>query len=88
MPNHTWIQEDDLMVLFVHLYGVEISPLSKQQIAETIGVSLGSLSYRLGNFRAIDGEGAAIHFAQLSQDVCDQYSALPMQQLRELAFGE
>ena len=88
MQNHTWLENDDLMILFVHKYGIENSPLSKQQIADAIGVSLGSVSYRLGNFRAIEGEGAATHFAQLSSDVYQKYSALPMQQLRELAFGQ
>jgi len=88
MPNHTWVESDDLMILFVHKYGIENSPLSKQQIADEIGVSLGSVSYRLGNFRAIEGEGAATHFAQLSYDVYQQYSTLPMHELRILAFGQ
>ena len=88
MSNHAWVENDDLMILFVHKYGVENSPLSKQQIADVIGVSLGSVSYRLGNFIAIEGEGAATHFAQLSFDVYQQYSVLPMQQLRELTFGQ
>lgn len=88
MPNHTWTLEDDLKILFIHLYGVENTPLSKQEVADEIGVSLGSVSYRLGNFKAIEGQGSATHYAQLSNDVYGQYSGLPMQQLRELAFGE
>lgn len=88
MPNHTWVEEDDLMILFVHKYGINNCPLTRQEIANRIGVSLGSVSYRIGNFNAIEGDGAATHIAKLSYDIYERYSALPMQQLRELAFGQ
>ena len=87
MANHIWIKSDDLMVLFVHKFGIENSPLTKQEIAEKIGVSLGSVSYRLGNFKAIDGEGKATNFAKLSDLVAKEYIALNMQELKNVAFN-
>ncbi len=86
MPNHTWIENDDLMILFIYKFGVEDSPLSKQEIADKIGVSLGSVSYRLGNFKAIDGVGKATHYERLSKDVHKKYSGLSMQELKNVAF--
>ncbi|MDO6542958.1 winged helix-turn-helix domain-containing protein [Photobacterium sanguinicancri] len=86
MSNHSWIESDDLMILFVHLFGIENSPLSKIEIAEKIGTSIGSVSYRLGNFKAIDGVGKATHFGKLSAMVYRKYSHLSMLELRGLAF--
>ncbi|MGF1689706.1 winged helix-turn-helix domain-containing protein [Photobacterium kagoshimensis] len=87
MVNHTWVEKDDLMILFLKKFGVENSPLSKQEIADKIGVSLGSVSYRVGNFKAIDGIGSATNFARLSLQVHKQYSNLSMQELKAIAFA-
>lgn len=86
MQNHRWKKEDDLMVLFVHLFGVENSPLTKVEIAEKIGCSVGSVSYRLGNFKAIEGIGKATHFGRLSKEVYNKYSHLSMLELKNIAF--
>ena len=88
MPKHTWTAQDDLMILFVHKFGIENSPLTKQEMADKIGVSLGSASYRIGNFKAIDGIGKATHFAKLSQEVQKKYSSLNELELKHLAFGK
>ena len=86
MANHTWVEKDDLMVFFLCKFGVENSPLSKQEIADKIGVSLGSVDYRIGNFNAINGVGSATNFARLSLEVHEQYSHLSMQELKTIAF--
>ncbi len=87
MANHTWVEKDDLMVFFLCKFGVDNSPLSKQEIADVIGVSLGSVSYRIGNFNAINGVGNATNFAKLSLKVHEQYSKLSMQDLKSVAFN-
>ena len=87
MPNHTWTKEDDLMILFVHKFGIESSPLTMEQIADKIGVSLGSVRWRIGNFKAIDGIGNAAHFARLSQETHKKYFRFNMAELKQKAFG-
>lgn len=86
MPNHTWVESDDLMILFVYKFGIEKSPVTRQEIADKIGVTLGSVSYRIGNFKAIGGVGSATHVANLSRAVHEQYSGLSEQELKKLAF--
>lgn len=86
MPNHKWTKEDDLMIFFIHKFGIDNCPLSKNEIATKIGVSLGSVSYRIGNFKALEGIGKATHYAKLSAEVLKNYSALSEQELKELAF--
>jgi len=88
MSNHTWTKQDDLMILFVHKFGIKKSPLTKKEIAKIIGVSLGSVSYRIGNFKAIDGIGKATHYAKLSLTVHSKYSDLNEMELSQLAFGK
>jgi len=86
MPNHTWTEQDDLMILFVHKFGIEKSPIAKKEIAKIIGVSLGSVSYRIGKFKAIEGIGEATHYAKLSLTVYTKYSDLNEMELSQLAF--
>ncbi|AOW75418.1 hypothetical protein A3Q34_00060 [Colwellia sp. PAMC 20917] len=86
MGNHAWVERDDLMIFFLCKFGVENSPLSKQEIADKIGVSLGSVSYRIGNFNAINGVGSATNFAKLSLKVHEQYSNFSIQKLKAIAF--
>lgn len=87
MPKHTWTAQDDLMILFIHKFGIKNSPYTKTQIAEKIGVSLGSVSYRIGNFKAIEGIGNATHYAKLSLNIYKKYSNLSQKELKKLAFG-
>ncbi|MBF4297128.1 winged helix-turn-helix domain-containing protein, partial [Vibrio anguillarum] len=82
-----WVKKDDLMIFFLCKFGVENSPLSKQEIADKIGVSLGSVSYRVGNFNAIKGVGNTTNFAKLSLKVHEQYSNYSMQELKAIAFN-
>lgn len=32
MPKHIWTEKDNLMILFIHKFGIENSRLNKQQI--------------------------------------------------------
>ncbi len=75
------------MVFFLCKFGANNSPLLKQEIADKIGVSLGSISYRIGNFNAINGVGNATNFAKLSLNVHEKYSELSMQELNAIAFN-
>ncbi|MDD3442388.1 MAG: hypothetical protein PHW89_03920 [Sulfurimonas denitrificans] len=84
---HNWQETDDIKVLYIVLYGYENIPYKKNDIAEQIGVTVGSLNYRLGNFKAIQGIGKVTHIAKLSKYVYDKYSSLSEQKLLELAFN-
>lgn len=87
MSNHTWTEKDDLLILFVHKFGIENSPLTKQEIADKIGATRGSVNYRIGNFKAIDGIGNVTHFTKLSLAVHQKYSTLSEIELKKLAFN-
>jgi len=86
MKNHTWTEKDDLKILYLYKFCSNTNSISKSELAKHIGVSLGSVSYRLGNFKAINGIGKADHIAKLSRKVHDKYSMLSEEKLKELAF--
>jgi hypothetical protein len=83
---HNWQETDDIKILYIALYGYENIPYKKNDIAQQIGVTAGSISFRLGNFKAIQGIGKATHYAKLSKSVYDKFGALNEQKLQELAF--
>jgi hypothetical protein len=85
---HRWTEQDDLMILFVFKFGFDRSPLTKQQLVEHIGTSVGSVRWRLGNFAAIEGKGTADHYALLSRSVYKKYVHLSFEELKNLAFPD
>ncbi len=88
MARHNWIEKDDIIVLYVVKYGYENIPYSKSDIAKIIDTSEGSLNYRIGNFKAIQGVGSATHYAKLSKMVFDNYEKLSEEELKNLAFND
>jgi len=86
MP-HTWTEEDDILVLYMYKFGCERLGLTRRMVADRIGVSRGSLEYRIANFKALDGIGSATNYARLTQEVHARYSNLPEAQLRRLVLS-
>jgi hypothetical protein len=87
MANHNWTEKDDIIVLYITKYGYENISYSKNDIAKLIDISEGSLSYRIGNFKAIQGIGNATNYAKLSKIVFDKYEKLSEAELKNLAFN-
>lgn len=86
MKKHTWTEKDDVMVFYVFKYGYDHIPYSSSNIAELIGVSKGSVSYRIGNFKAIEGVGKASNYGVLSKNVYEKYGKRSEIELRKIAF--
>ncbi len=87
MANHNWIERDDIIVLYITKYGYKNISYSKSDIAKMIDISEGSLSYRIGNFKAIQGIGNATNYAKLSKIIFDKYDKLSEAKLKNLAFN-
>ncbi len=84
--KHNWTKSDDLKILYIFKFGFQNLKIDKSELAKSIGVSVGSVSYRIGNFKAIEGLGKANHIAKLSQKVYKECSTLNEVDLRSLAF--
>jgi hypothetical protein len=86
-PHH-WTREDDLAVLYVYRFGTDKLGREMQDIAKSMGISLGSFKIRIQNFAAIDGKGGMDHFALLSKEVYDEHKQTDEEKLRRLAFPD
>ncbi len=86
MANHNWTEKDDIIILYILKYGYRNIPYSRSDISKLIGISEGSLSYRIGNFKAIEGIGNAKNYTKLSKIVFLKYEKLPEKELKILAF--
>ena len=84
--KHKWKELDDIKVLYITLYGIKNISYSKNDIAKQIGVSLGSLNMRIGNFKAIQGQGKLTNYAKLSKRVYEKYNSLSETTLKKIAF--
>ena len=85
MAHHNWTEQDDLKVLYITLYGYTSLYPTKKDVAKLIRVSEGSLSYRIGNFKAIQGIGKATNYAKLSKEVYDNNYTKTQKALQSLA---
>ncbi len=85
MSDHQWTEKDDIMVFYIYKFGFDGIP-SRKDIAKKIGVTVGSLNYRVGNFKAIDGIGKANHYSALSEEVYNKYKKFSKSRLHTLAF--
>ena len=87
MNDHRWIEKDDAIIFYIYKFGFDNIP-SKSDIAKKIGVSVGSINYRLGNFKAIEGLGKVNHYSALSEKVYSKYKNYSKSRLRSIAFPE
>ena len=71
--SHTWRCNDDVLAFYLYRYG-EDNLISKDSVARYIGFNdTGSLNMRIGNFKAVDGQGGLRNWARLTEQVYNQY---------------
>lgn len=85
---HRWSEEDDLAALYVFRFGTTGLPYSIETIAKRRGIEPGSFKMRVGNFRAIAGQGGLSNYARQSADVFQRHGRRAISELRALAFPE
>jgi hypothetical protein len=85
---HRWSEEDDLAALYVFRFGTDRLPYSPDTIAKRRGIEPGSFRMRVGNFKAIAGEGGLRNFARQSLQIYRRYGHVAEPELRALAFPE
>lgn len=60
---HKWTVEDDIVTLYLYMYGDSKIGFPTKDIGEKLGMGANSLRARIGNFKAIEGDGG---FAQIA----------------------
>jgi hypothetical protein len=67
--QHRWSKEDDIVAFYLYRFGHESLMMTIEEISKRLGMSEASLKMRMGNFKAIDGEGGLSNYAKLSEKI-------------------
>jgi hypothetical protein len=68
-PAHRWSESDDMVAMYLQRHGAERLPYTPTEIAERLGMGAASLNMRIGNFKALAGDGGLQNWAQQSERV-------------------
>ncbi|HKM60792.1 MAG TPA: hypothetical protein VJY36_07980 [Candidatus Bathyarchaeia archaeon] len=85
--RHKWTENDDIVVLNLYRFKDIGFPFTLDKVAEKLGMSTASLNMRIGNFKAIAGEGGLSHPAKQSNKIYKKFSEMPKTELRSLVLA-
>lgn len=80
--KHEWTEDDDIVALYLYRFGPDDLPISVGEIGERLGMGAGSLRMRIGNFRAIDGQGGLENAAIQSRKIYETNAKTSKDELR------
>ena len=86
--RHSWREGDDLVAFYLQRHGTDRLPHTRPEIASRLGIEESTLRMRIGNFKALAGNGGLQNWAQQSERVYRRNRDLAERELRErvLAF--
>lgn len=62
MPdNHKWTDNDHVVAFYLYKYSDKGLKYSREELAEKMGMGMNSLSLRIRNYAAVDGNGGLNH---------------------------
>jgi hypothetical protein len=79
MGLHEWSKNDTILTLYVTKFGTSgLSLKTENDVANHIGVSVGSLKMQMSNIRSLLGETSSVlsDFSKLQKDVFDEFNGL------------
>lgn len=84
---HSWTIEDDIVTLYLYMYGDSKTSFPTKEIGEKLGMGVNSLRARIGNFKAVEGKGGFAHYSKQSFEVYKKYHGFPELELRRLTLS-
>ncbi len=82
MSNHIWSDDDNLIAYYLYRFGDSDLTVNKKELGDILGMRLGSLSYKIGNFKAIDGKGNLDGYSAQAVRIYKQYHVMPDKQVK------
>lgn len=87
--RHSWTRNDDILAYYVYRLGVERSgSLSdlKKEICGKQNIKHGSFNMRVGNFKALAGDGGLSNWADLSEKIYNEFKSKKLSDLEPVAM--
>jgi len=85
-PRHHWVENDDIVTLYLSRHGPRFLPMMEGGIARLLGMPEGSLGMRQQNFHHLDGRPGLRNAAELSRQVHKRYGKMTEPELRPLVL--
>ena len=83
---HKWTEDDDIVAFYLYRFKEIGFPFTRDRVAEKLGISVASLNMRIGNFKAIAGEGGLSHPAKQSNKIYKKFNGIPKTELRSVVL--
>jgi len=83
--NHSWSDDDNLIAYYLYRFGDSDLSINKKELGDILGMGPDSLSIKISNFRAIDGQGGLDGYSAKAVQVFKQYHVLPDKQVKVAA---
>jgi len=88
MDQHSWLEDDDIVAVYLYRFGTERLPFDMPTIAKQRGIKPKSMRMRIRNFKAYEGRDSLKNIAPKSVRVFERYRDTPEPELRNRAFPE
>ena len=85
--RHKWCEADDIIALYLYLYGDAALPLKHAELADLIQTTSSSLTMRKSNFGALATEGGLRHVSKQERRTYDFYRSSSKPELRDKVLG-
>ena len=74
---HHWTEEDDLIGYYLYRFGDKKLSVTKEELADTLGMGWASMAFKIANFKSLDGKGGMANATPKSRTVYDRYKNMP-----------
>lgn len=83
----SWSDDDNLVAYYLYRFGDRDLNVTKQELGDILGMGYDSLSFKISNFRAIDGQGKLNGYSVQAVRIYKHYNALPEEQAKAAGQG-
>jgi hypothetical protein len=75
--RHQWTEDDETIGFYLYRFGDKDLPFTKQELATMLGMGWNSMSLKVANFRALDGNGTMDGYTTQTMRVYERYKNTP-----------
>lgn len=80
--QHSWSDDDDLIAYYLYRFGDRELNVTKKELGDILGMGYGSLSIKIGNFKAIDGQGGLYGYSLQAVRIYKLYNRLSDEEVK------
>jgi len=85
LMSHSWTDDDELIAYYLYRFGDGDLSLNRKELSDILGMTLDSLSMKISNFKAVDGQGGLDGYTTKDVRIYKQFHMLPDGQVKTTA---